>query len=146
MGNGLEINNHYCKKGHLKIGWKPTNRGCLICKKINLDIWRKKNPDLFRRQWIRNNHSIAGRNNDLKRLFGITLDEFNQMFLMQSGKCKLCGIHQSNLTIALSVDHDHQTKKVRGLLCRKCNSMIGFANDNPIILEMAAKYLKEHNG
>lgn len=40
------------------------------------------------------------------------------------------------------VDHDHVTGKVRGLLCRQCNSALGFAGDNPERLERLARYLR----
>ncbi len=50
--------------------------------------------------------------------------------------CEICGN-----TNNLSVDHDHKTSKIRGLLCRNCNSLIGFATDNEDILRDAIRYL-----
>jgi hypothetical protein len=43
---------------------------------------------------------------------------------------------------ALEIDHDHQTGRVRGLLCHKCNTMLGMAADNPRWLQKAIEYLK----
>lgn len=63
------------------------------------------------------------------------------MFLNQNGQCKICGIHQSSLKENLTVDHDHSTGKVRGLLCRKCNLLLGNAKDEPSILQRAIVYL-----
>ena len=77
----------------------------------------------------------------LKKNYGISLVEYNEMFVKQSGKCFICGIHQSELKRALFVDHCHKTKKVRGLLCHKCNSALGLVFDNTEILSNMIKYL-----
>jgi hypothetical protein len=45
----------------------------------------------------------------------------------------------------LAVDHNHETGKVRHLLCGNCNMMIGYANENPLTLEKAAAYLRTEN-
>ncbi len=77
----------------------------------------------------------------LKRTYGITVDEYNDMFTFQDGKCAGCNTHQSELKSALSVDHDHAIGAVRGLLCRKCNSAIGLIADNIVTLNSMIKYL-----
>lgn len=82
------------------------------------------------------------RNRSLVKQFGITLDEYNLLFLKQGGKCAICGIHQSELKQALNLDHDHTTGKVRALLCPKCNGGLGIFNDDIDLLEKAIKYLK----
>jgi Autographiviridae endonuclease VII len=82
------------------------------------------------------------RNNKLKRSFGIGLEDYNRMFQEQNGKCAICKTHQSELTKALSVDHDHKTGKVRGLLCYRCNLLIGHACDEVDTLKGAIEYLK----
>ena len=85
------------------------------------------------------------RNNDLKRLYGITLNEYNQMLLNQNNQCAICnatdpgGKHGKFM-----VDHCHSTGKVRGLLCKRCNIALGEVRDNPYILQSMIKYLKEH--
>ena len=65
------------------------------------------------------------RDRTLMYKFGITLDQYNQMFANQEGKCLTCDKHQSELTKTLAVDHDHNTGKVRGLLCDFCNRQLG---------------------
>jgi ribosomal protein S30 len=75
--------------------------------------------------------------------YGKTLDEYNAMWFSQNGCCKICEKHQLALPKALAVDHDHITGVVRGLLCIKCNDMLGRAYDNPQILLAGAKYLKD---
>ena len=61
----------------------------------------------------------------LKRLYGLSLDAYLQLKIKQNNACAICGKLQSTLKIPLSIDHDHKTKKVRGLLCPTCNMRIG---------------------
>ena len=74
-------------------------------------------------------------------VYGITLEEYNQMFNEQEGKCKICGRHQSEMKQVLCVDHDHLTGRVRGLLCKYCNVMLGHAHDSPDFFQSAKNYL-----
>lgn len=78
----------------------------------------------------------------LLKTYGITLEEWYQMFEKQNGECKICHTHQSKLKNKLCVDHDHITGKVRGLLCQGCNSGIGYLKESKRILESAIKYLE----
>ena len=83
----------------------------------------------------------------LKFKYGLTIEEYDEMFKRQNGLCAVCGkpetfCHQdTKVPTRLSVDHSHDTGKVRGLLCRKCNQLIGFADDNTNILLNAMTYL-----
>lgn len=74
--------------------------------------------------------------------YGITVDDYNQLFQEQQGRCKTCNKHQSELKDRLNIDHDHQTGKIRGLLCRSCNHALGLIEENIIILENMKQYLK----
>lgn len=58
-------------------------------------------------------------NSKLKHIYNITLDEFNRLAEKQNNKCAIC-----NQQKRLVVDHDHDTQKVRGLLCVKCNNLM----------------------
>jgi hypothetical protein len=78
----------------------------------------------------------------LKFKFGLSLEQYNEMFTAQGGKCKICGTHQLELKRRLAVDHDHNTGKIRGLLCQHCNLVIGLALDSTTTLESAIEYLK----
>ena len=86
----------------------------------------------------------CSRKHILKR-HGITVEEYNLMFNKQEGKCAICGNHQDKLKSSLHVDHNHKTNKIRGLLCYKCNSVLGYAGDNIQILLQAIEYLKNNN-
>ena len=82
----------------------------------------------------------------LKR-YNITLDQYNEMFNKQEGKCAICQKHQNELKKILYVDHDHKTGEVRGLLCKNCNVALGFYEkyDTQIFEKYLKKYRKELN-
>ncbi|KKN26953.1 hypothetical protein LCGC14_0869490 [marine sediment metagenome] len=65
------------------------------------------------------------------------------MFSTQNGECAICGTHSSELDQALSVDHDHSTGKVRGLLCNSCNLMLGLVKDDISTLLAAIDHLRK---
>jgi len=62
---------------------------------------------------------------DLRRWYEITPEEYNRLFVLQDGCCAICGTHQSELKRRLSIDHNHLTNEIRGLLCPECNWAIG---------------------
>lgn len=63
----------------------------------------------------------------------------------QNHVCAICSRPETRgKTKYLSVDHCHTTGKVRGLLCAKCNTVLGYMNDNPDYLTKAMEYLKKH--
>ena len=80
------------------------------------------------------------RNYDLKRFYGITLDDYNRIFIEQTGCCAMCGRHQSEFKKRLAVDHDHKTGKIRGLLCTNCNLKLGILEDKNLV-ELSKLYL-----
>lgn len=88
------------------------------------------------------------RNHDFKNKFGITLEEYDKTSELQNNVCAIC--HQPETFLlkgrvhSLAVDHCHKTGKIRGLLCRNCNQMLGLAKDDINTLEKAADYLKQH--
>jgi len=86
------------------------------------------------------------RNRELKRQYGITLDGYYKLLKSQDDGCAICGatesgVRQNGVVLYLSVDHNHETGEIRGLLCQKCNAMLGMANDDPVILRTAIEYL-----
>jgi hypothetical protein len=87
-------------------------------------------------------HKTKRKDQHIKYAYGITSEEYDQIFLEQDGKCKICGIHQNELKRNLAVDHNHMTGKVRGLLCTKCNTVLGLVNDDPVLLIKAEEYLE----
>jgi len=80
----------------------------------------------------------------LKRAYGVSPEQYNELFVDQAGCCAICGLHQAVLEKKLCVDHDHDTGEVRGLLCSACNRGLGMFRDSEDLLNQAEKYLKEH--
>lgn len=86
---------------------------------------------------------------EMQRIYGITFEQYEEMWERQGRACALCttplvlagGAGQKRSGIA-NVDHCHATGKVRGLLCHKCNRGLGLFKDNPAVLVKASAYLK----
>lgn len=79
-----------------------------------------------------------------KSKFGLSAEEQNAMLVSQNYCCAICKVNQVELIRRLAIDHDHDTKVIRGMLCDKCNRGIGLLQDSISILETAVKYLKKY--
>jgi hypothetical protein len=103
-----------------------------------------KSCDIKRvKQWIENNPEQS-KNTILLRKYGITSQIFDGMLDDQCGRCAICGTHfESSKTT--NIDHCHTTGKVRALLCRHCNLVLGHAKESVQILENAVQYLNQHS-
>lgn len=95
--------------------------------------FRLKNPDSVKHY-------------DLKDDFGISLSDYRAMLDAQKHCCAICRRHESCFKKKLSVDHDHKTGAIRGLLCSGCNFGLGQFKDNFDVALNAAKYLQLHSG
>ncbi len=85
---------------------------------------------------------IALRNHNLEK-FGLTHDDYLQMFENQDGKCAICQTDDPGKGLKnFNIDHDHNTGKNRALLCRHCNTALGGFKDDPNLLRKAIDYLE----
>jgi len=84
------------------------------------------------------------KNIDLRRKYGIGLEDFNKMFAEQRGRCAICERHQTEFARGLVVDHDHKTGAIRKLLCPNCNAAIGMLGENMVLFARAVEYLQTH--
>lgn len=80
---------------------------------------------------------------------GLSLDEYSKLLNEQGNVCKICGKSETargrdGSADPLSIDHCHKTNKVRGLLCRRCNTGLGCFDDSPDVLERVIKYLLDN--
>lgn len=108
--------------------------------KLSNKEWFSKHPN-YKKEWYVKHPGYA-QNAHRKMLYKISQQEYDVLFSLQKGCCILCNTPLSSLTKkSLSVDHNHKTGKVRGLLCTKCNSLLGFARDDIELLRRAIKYL-----
>ena len=88
----------------------------------------------------------SSRRTHLKRMYNITLEEYEEMSIKQNHKCAICGSPEmNNKNKVLCVDHNHTTNKIRGLLCGLCNTGLGNFLDNSRRLVNAIKYLKKYD-
>jgi hypothetical protein len=91
-----------------------------------MSAWRKANPERYRDQYLRAN-------------FWISVADYDALLQRQGGVCAICKTPPKRL---LSVDHDHDTGAVRGLLCSTCNSGLGHFKDDPLRMRSAAEYIE----
>lgn len=85
----------------------------------------------------------------LKYEYGLTQEQYDEMLTRQNGVCAICKqeetwSYKNGKIASLSVDHDHNTGKVRGLLCRDCNQSLGKFKDDHNLLRAAYEYLSIH--
>lgn len=119
--------------------------------------WKENNPERYRelakfhyinnaernkakqKEWYQNNKERASKGNRARKLlkYGLTQEAFDNLLESQKGLCLIC----LRPPKGPSVDHDHKTGKVRGILCRICNAALGAFRDDPEALERARVYL-----
>lgn len=96
--------------------------------------WEKDNPDKIKKTSIRSTWKKKGFNPD----------EIEEFFKLHNTICDICGMPEDGRFTNLSIDHDHNTGKIRGMLCNSCNLGLGKFKDNLEILQKAIDYLKRN--
>lgn len=91
--------------------------------------WKKKNPERVQ---------LIERRRRLKNKYGITIEQYEELSDKQNHSCAICFSKEK-----LVVDHDHETNKIRGLLCNDCNRNLIAQRTDPEIFLRAAKYLED---
>lgn len=135
-------------------GEERPNHGRGLCKLCYNREWRKENPE-YDKEWCKNNPESRRKTNQkwakanpdkilaahLKRAYGISLADYDELLEAQGNRCAICGMTPEENGQRLLVDHDHETGEIRGLLCYSCNVGLGHFKDNPHNLAEAIKYL-----
>lgn len=133
----------YAKKSATKDGLQTMCRRCVSL--YHKEYRRTKQGRVkIRQQQRRYYQSKQGRESNrrtrIKYVYGLTLEQHEQIYVNQNGCCKLCG--DSVAYNKIYTDHDHETGKIRGFLCHRCNTGIGFLGDTAESLQKAVEYLK----
>lgn len=154
-----------CFYKHSSIKGGGLRKVCTECNTKYRLTKRKENPEKDKQNqkvWVSNNRQYVNNNwknyrllnkdkwksVHLKRNFNMSLTEFQKILTDQNHLCAICKNPESiidkrnNVKRSLSVDHDHNTGKIRGLLCTNCNQGIGKLKDDPNILREAANYIE----
>jgi hypothetical protein len=80
----------------------------------------------------------------LKFRYNITYEDFVDMYKKQDGKCLICNTPKILGTkLGLNIDHCHVTLKVRGLLCRSCNTALGLLKEDKVVITNLLKYIEK---
>ncbi len=138
------------RKEHHKRNKEKDNKNSTIWNNKNRNKkWYLKNRDkILQKQkiWLMNNPEK--RRQFILKKYNITLDGYNKLLIKQNNKCAICNEFEiaidkrTNKIKNLSVDHNHITKIVRGLLCTRCNTLIGLARESEEILNKSIEYLR----
>lgn len=151
-----------CKECYLARGnaYRKENRGEILAQKkayrkenrvrlaANQRVFHTENrEEILTRQRAyqkENRESILARKPDQSRFcrYRITADDFKHLLHEQGGVCAICGGLGGKK--GLCVDHDHDSRKIRALLCSTCNSAIGFLKDSSDMARRALEYLKKY--
>ena len=94
--------------------------------------------------WYKNHRDVSierTRRSRFKRLYDLTLEQYEQLLKRQGGQCAICG--DTNGNRRLCVDHNHVTGQVRGLLCTSCNTALERLETAPLWYERALHYLED---
>jgi hypothetical protein len=110
-------------------GW--SRYGNQLCTSCRTRKWRKASWAEGGSLWART----------LWKNFGITPKDYDDLLVKQDGRCAICRSPGNNGR-RFAVDHDHDTKEVRGLLCGNCNRGLGYLQDDVSILKAALRYLQ----
>lgn len=128
-GEMFYVSQMVCIHGHSDTTRYTNDNICVQCAK-GRELWKHDNG--------------RSRNRAYMGTYGITLEDYNVMLKQQDHCCAICGVHEDDCTVRLSVDHCHKTGVIRKLLCRNCNVSMGLLNEDVHLLQKMIEYLKGH--
>lgn len=126
----------------------PATKRCGHCKAIkpSSEFGRLRGTSSGLHSWCRACQSVRAKQRRAlhpdkarKIKYGMEAGLYDRLASEQGHACAICRRHRK-----LVVDHDHVTGAIRGLLCKPCNSAIGFFEDLPDVVQSAHEYLKHH--
>lgn len=96
----------------------------------------------LRREFLPDGQKRSDREKALRSRYRLTLSGYEYLLSIQQNRCRIC--RKPFGSKRPHVDHDHETHRVRGLLCRVCNTLLGMARDNPSVIQSGIVYLEAH--
>lgn len=114
---------------------------CVSCHNKSSRDWAKRNPERARRI-SRKHEKTRKRFGNIIKKYGLTEAAYDEILEAQDHTCPICQRKLIRAHRHTVVDHCHQTNRVRGILCRNCNTGIGQLRDDPKLLLRAARYLE----
>jgi hypothetical protein len=123
-----------------RLGRNGLSPYCKSCHNIDVKTYQRGRP--------RAKKLAIQRRCNLKRYYGLSADQYQALWDKQQGLCAVCGKPEdaekgaTGTLVRLAVDHNHDTNKVRALLCNRCNRAIGFFQDDAVLLQKAVDYLQ----
>jgi len=117
---------------------------CDVCR----EAYRRRSREEYhsrsreKHEWYMRNMREMRRKSHLLRTYGITVEQFDRLFDSQNRSCACCKSEDPKSEQGWCLDHDHDTKIVRGILCSSCNRGIGFLGDTLEGVQRAVAYLK----
>ena len=140
--------------------WRKANREKALADKRKREAVYRQSPEYAIRKaasdkagWLKYRHSEkwvrTRRRAHWKRKYGITPEQYDQMLQDHGGVCAICKrpetAGRNGRIKLLSVDHNHTTKELRGLLCDQCNKALGCVQDSVERLQSAIDYLNQYS-
>ena len=136
MGGCPEAKKRYYKRNRQKAiersaRWRQDNR-----ERYNeyFRTMKEKNPEFIKRR---------NRGYVLKRKYGITLEQYEELLEKQNHSCAICNRHKTEFKTELAVDHSHKTGRIRGLLCTACNYRLVAKHEDGDLLRKIADYIEQ---
>mgnify|MGYP003939491259 CR=1 FL=1 len=129
--DGLTYDCKECRKSHRRSYYMKTK---------NTKYMKEYNKQYYKE------NKTKEHNRYLEKTYGITYKEKIRLLELQNYKCAICGKDLKTRGNDTNIDHNHDTGDVRGILCTRCNTLLGWANESIEILMRAVYYLKKYNG
>lgn len=111
------------------------HNNCKSCNNKKRLIHKRNNPDKTK---------AALRKGWYKRKYGLSLEEREELLKSTNYSCAICNRHFDTFERGLHIDHNHETGKVRSVLCPSCNLGLGSFKDDASLLKVAASYLEKY--
>lgn len=143
-----------CSKCHISQHISAFYVGTSVCqncsRKYSKD-YRQKNQEAIKARTRIYRKKMTPLDRYISRIrnqYGVSIEWYNEQLEKQNGRCAICNqlpTARKDGLQKLYIDHNHKTNQVRELLCQHCNTLIGCALENPLILEKSIDYLRKHN-